>query len=87
MAVKKFSQAEFDVTKWLDSEAKGADTCGSYDFCGYCEKTGDTPCALAYDACKKAKAAAKKAATPASEKKPTVRKTTARKPAAKKATK
>ena len=44
MAFKKIVQSEFDVKKWLDSEALGHDTCGSYKFCSYCTKLGDTPC-------------------------------------------
>ena len=31
-------QEKLDVTKWTDSEAKGVDTCGEYDYCKYCNK-------------------------------------------------
>ena len=44
MAASKLKQAEFDVIKWLDSQAKGVDTCGSYGFCKYCKKDRVNPC-------------------------------------------
>lgn len=65
-AKKKLVQNEFDVTKWLDSEAKGVDTCGTYAFCSYCDKSVNDPCEAAYSACekvKKALAAEKRAKT------------------------
>lgn len=42
-------QAEFDIVKWLDSEAEGRDTCGEYAFCSFCDKKKTTPCAKAYN--------------------------------------
>jgi hypothetical protein len=47
--MKKVIQKEFDVTKWLESEACGRDKCGSYVFCKYCTKVGSTPCEDAYN--------------------------------------
>ena len=44
MAASKLKQVEFDVVKWLDSEAKGVDTCGSYEFCKYCKMDRVNPC-------------------------------------------
>jgi len=41
-------QKEFDVTKWIDSIIAGEDLCGSYDFCGKCDKFEAFPCAHAY---------------------------------------
>lgn len=43
-------QNALDVQKWLDSEQKGYDCCGSYDFCAKCDKQVEYPCAVAYDA-------------------------------------
>ncbi len=43
-------QSALDVQKWLDSEQKGYDCCGSYDFCAKCDKQVEYPCAVAYDA-------------------------------------
>lgn len=42
-------QSMIDLKKWYDSEASGRDTCGTYDFCVYCDKTLDMPCACAYE--------------------------------------
>lgn len=84
-------QSVLDVQKWIDSEKKGYDCCGSYDFCAKCDKQVEYPCAVAYDAytAKAAKAekkpAAKKAAVK-TEAKAEV-KTAEKKPAAKKASK
>lgn len=44
ISMAKVIQAEFDVVKWLDSEATGVDTCGTYDFCKYCKKDRVNPC-------------------------------------------
>ena len=52
-------QEKLDVQKWIDSEVKGTDTCGEYDYCAFCVKTEQTPCAKAYNKANK-KPAAKK---------------------------
>lgn len=41
-------QNTIDVDKWLESEAKGFDLCGSYTYCAFCDKAEDYPCANAY---------------------------------------
>ena len=40
-------QQKFDKQKWLDSEKAGCDTCGTYKFCGKCDKSLENPCATA----------------------------------------
>lgn len=40
-------QNEFDKVKWFESIRVGADTCGEYDFCAYCDKREKYPCARA----------------------------------------
>lgn len=40
-------QRKFDDQKWLDSEKLGVDTCGTYKFCGKCDKSLENPCATA----------------------------------------
>ena len=42
-------QQQLDVKKWVDSEIKGYDTCGSYNYCSSCNKDAAYPCAYAYD--------------------------------------
>lgn len=42
-------QGMIDLKKWYDSEVSGRDTCGSYDFCRYCDKSIQLPCATAYE--------------------------------------
>jgi hypothetical protein len=42
-------QEKLDIQKWKDSEEKGADTCGEYAYCANCDKTQETPCAVAYN--------------------------------------
>lgn len=42
-------QKKLDIEKWLESETKGRDMCGAYDFCSYCEDEVDFPCANAYE--------------------------------------
>ena len=61
---KSERQNALDVQKWIDSEQKGYDCCGSYDFCSKCDKQVEYPCAVAYDAfnAKAEKKPAKKAA-------------------------
>ncbi len=69
-------QEKLDVQKWIDSEEKGRDTCGEYDYCTFCDKTEDTPCAKAYNKATK---------KPETEKKPAAeKKSAAKKPVAKK---
>lgn len=90
-------QNDLDIKKWIDSEQKGYDCCGSYDYCAKCDKQVDYPCAVAYDAfnakakvekkpaakkvAKKAEKVEAKAEVKAEEKKPAAKKS------AKKATK
>ncbi len=45
-------QSKLDVQKWLESETKGRDMCGAYDFCAYCENEEEFPCANAYERCR-----------------------------------
>lgn len=80
---KAAKQSALDVQKWIDSEQKGYDCCGTYDFCAKCDKETEYPCAVAYDAfnAKSVKAAKKPAAKKAEVK------TAEKKPAAKKASK
>lgn len=48
--MNKFQLQEMiDLKKWYDSEACGHDTCGTYDFCAYCDKSLFQPCACAYE--------------------------------------
>lgn len=42
-------QGMIDLKKWYDSETFGHDTCGSYDFCAFCDKSVALPCANAYE--------------------------------------
>lgn len=92
---KSERQNALDVQKWIDSEQKGYDCCGSYDFCAKCDKQVEYPCAVAYDAfnAKSVKAVKKPAAKKAevkAEVKTEVKaevKTAEKKPAAKKASK
>lgn len=69
----KERQNALDVQKWLDSEQKGEDCCGSYDYCQKCNKEVEYPCAAAYEALNA------KQEKPATAKKTTTRKTTAKK--------
>ena len=92
---KSERQNALDVQKWIDSEQKGYDCCGSYDFCSKCDKQVEYPCAVAYDAfnAKAEKKPAKKAPAKKAEKaevKTEVKaeaKAEEKKPAAKKASK
>lgn len=56
-------QQMIDLKKWYDSESSGRDTCGTYDFCAYCDKSQSQPCACAYEKMK-AKPAQRVAPTP-----------------------
>lgn len=40
-------QKKFDDIKWFDSIIAGEDRCGTYDFCGVCNKEETYPCARA----------------------------------------
>ena len=42
-------QQKMDIQKWLDSETRHMDMCGHYDYCKYCNKYEETPCANAYE--------------------------------------
>ena len=42
-------QGMIDLKKWYDSESCGHDTCGTYEFCRYCDKSLPQPCACAYE--------------------------------------
>ena len=42
-------QERLDIIKWLDSEKAGADQCGTYVYCKFCNKDLPTPCAKAYN--------------------------------------
>ena len=43
MAEINSSQKKIDYEKWLESEKKHKDMCGSYDFCKYCDKSLENP--------------------------------------------
>ena len=73
-------QEKLDIEKWNDSQAKGADTCGEYKFCKFCDMKEDMPCAKAYNKAEEAEVAA----TVVKETKTATKKTAAKKPAAKK---
>ena len=40
-------QKQIEYYKWMESEKNKKDTCGTYDFCKYCEKSLKNPCASA----------------------------------------
>lgn len=42
-------QAQLDLQKWLDSEANKVDMCGKYEYCKFCNKYDETPCANAFE--------------------------------------
>lgn len=48
MSLEKELQQKMDVEKWLESETRHFDMCGSYDYCAFCDKSEETPCANAY---------------------------------------
>lgn len=68
---KQERQQQLDVEKWNDSQSKGYDTCGSYDYCAACDKSVEYPCATAEEKASKPakKTAAKKPAAKKSAKK------------------
>lgn len=73
-------QEKLDIEKWNDSQVKGADTCGEYKFCKFCDMQEDMPCAKAYNKAEEAEVAA----TVVKETTTATKKTTAKKSAAKK---
>lgn len=77
-------QEKLDVSKWTDSEAKGMDTCGEYDYCKFCSKTEENPCANAFMKAEKPAVAKKTSAKKSTEKKTTEKKTTAKRSTSKK---
>ena len=86
-------QKQLDVKKWVDSEIKGSDTCGSYNYCSSCNKDAAYPCAYAYDKYTTIAKLAKEAKSTTTTKKSTTtkststaKKTTTRKTTFKKAT-
>jgi hypothetical protein len=66
-------QSQLDIKKWVDSETKGCDTCGSYNYCSNCNKTEAYPCAVAYE---KYSAISKMTKTTSTTKKCATKKTT-----------
>ena len=43
----KSRQEKIDVIKWYDSILMGEDRCGTYEYCGKCNKGEKYPCAKA----------------------------------------
>lgn len=41
------TQKELDVKKYHESIVAGYDTCGTYDYCVFCNKNNKYPCAAA----------------------------------------
>ena len=48
----KKQQDRFDEIKWYDSIIAGYDRCGTYEFCGVCDKEEEYPCARAAYRCR-----------------------------------
>ena len=42
-------QAKLDEQKWDDSVKNHRDMCGAYDYCAFCDKSVDMPCATAFE--------------------------------------
>lgn len=42
-------QAKMDNCKWELSQVVGHDTCGEYDYCVFCDKNVEFPCARAWN--------------------------------------
>ena len=84
-------QKELDVQKWVDSEIRNYDTCGSYSYCSNCNKSDAYPCACAYEkyaaTIKIATPKTKKTTTKSIKTSTTTKKTCAKKSTAKKTTK
>ncbi len=47
MAITK-KQQELDIIKWQKSEEIGADACGTFDYCAFCDKALANPCDKAF---------------------------------------
>lgn len=77
-------QRQLDEAKWLESEKKGYDVCGEFDYCAKCDKSSENPCATA-EAATIAKATTKKteAKKATTAKKAPAKKTTTKKTAQK----
>ncbi len=69
-------QTQLDVKKWVDSEVKGYDTCGSYNYCSNCNKDAAYPCAYAYDKYSTITKLAKEVSTTSTSKKTCAKKST-----------
>lgn len=82
-------QDQLDEKKWNDGIAAGNDPCGSYDYCGNCDKTVAYPCATAKTAnetvVEKAPCACAEEKKPVEKKPATDKAVRTRKPRAKKA--
>ena len=72
-------QKQLDVKKWVDSETKNYDTCGTYNYCACCNKDAAYPCAYAYDKHSTIAKLAKEAKTTTTKKASTAKKTTCKK--------
>ncbi len=42
-------QKELDIIKWNKSVETGVDACGTFDYCSYCDKQKNNPCATAFN--------------------------------------
>ena len=71
-------QKQLDVKKWVDSEIKGFDTCGSYDYCSNCNKSDAYPCAYAYEKYSAISKLAKETKTTTAKKTSTAKSSTAK---------
>lgn len=47
----KANQEAFDKVKWIESDKGKKDFCGSYEFCAFCVKEEEYPCAKAMERC------------------------------------
>jgi len=63
-------QIKLDIQKWNDSQINHRDMCGEYDFCAFCDKKSERPCANAYEKMNNPQKAKKKKAA---KKQPDVR--------------
>ena len=75
-------QKMLDVEKWIKSEQEGRDVCGEFDYCKFCDKNVENPCAKALNKTEKAPAK-KSCAKKACEKKTCTKKEESKKPAKK----
>lgn len=73
-------QEELDVIKWLESEMRGQDRCGDYEYCVMCHIDDSQPCARAFERFRASQGESKKpASATAATKKPAAKKSTAKK--------